>query len=144
MTAFHHQTSLFLAFLDHVPAEKLNFAYAPGKWTVKQVLQHITDTERIFAYRALRFARKDQTPLSGFKENDYAVVARVDHREWLDLVEEFQMVRVTTEHLFRSLSEEEMFRSGTANESPFTVLSIGYIILGHAIHHRRVLEERYF
>lgn len=144
LEAFSSQTAVTLQFLDAIPEDKLDYAYATGKWTVRQVLQHLTDAERIFAYRALSIARKDPNPLPGFDENEYAEVARVEHRDWMDMIEEFQMVRLASEHLFRSLNEDELQRKGMASNAPITVLSIGYIIVGHAMHHQRVMKERYF
>lgn len=144
LEAFSSQTTVTLQFLDAIPEDKLDYAYATGKWTVRQVLQHLTDAERIFAYRALSIARKDPNPLPGFDENEYAEVARVEHRDWMDMIEEFQMVRLASEHLFRSLNEDELQRKGMASNAPITVLSIGYIIVGHAMHHQRVMKERYF
>lgn len=143
LDAFPNQTAVTLQFLDAIPEDKQHHAYATGKWTIRQVLQHMTDAERVFAYRALRFARKDHTPLAGFDENEFAAAARVEHRDWVDMIEEFQMVRLSSEHLFRSLNEEEMQRKGMASNTPVTVLSLGYIIIGHALHHQRVIRERY-
>ncbi|RPD41027.1 DinB family protein [Chitinophaga barathri] len=141
--AFKRHSAEVLDFFENIPHQKLNYAYGTGKWTIRQVLQHLIDAERIFAYRALRFARKDYTPLSPFDENEYAVEARVDHREWIDMVEEFQLVRLSSEHLFKSLNEEELKRSGIASGVPVSVLSLGYILIGHAIHHMGIVKERY-
>lgn len=143
LSAFRNQTAVSLQFWQEIPETKQNYAYATGKWTLKQVLQHIIDAERIFAYRALRFARKDMTPLASFDENNYAEEARVDHRSWSDMVEEFQMVRTASEHLFRSFDGEELERSGVASNRPMSVRSLGYVIVGHAIHHQDVVKERY-
>lgn len=143
LEAFSSQTAATLQFLDAIPENKLDYAYATGKWTIRQVLQHMIDAERIFGYRALRFARKDLTPLPGFDENEFAAAARVEQRDWMDMIEEFQMVRLASEHLFRSLNEEELQRKGVASNNPITVLSLGYIIVGHAMHHLRVIKERY-
>ncbi|MRG45952.1 DUF664 domain-containing protein [Chitinophaga sp. SYP-B3965] len=142
--AFDNQTAATLQFLEGIPESKLNYAYAPGKWTVKQVLQHLTDAERIFVYRALRFARKDSTPLASFEENDYAEVARVDHLHWKDMLEEFRLLRNSSAHFFRVLNEEELSRSGKASGVDITVRSLGFITVGHAMHHQNVLKERYF
>ena len=141
--AFRKHTADVLDFFEGIPRQKLDYAYATGKWTIKQVLQHITDAERIFAYRALRFARKDNTPLSPFDENEYAAEAQVAQRDWMDMVEEFQLVRLSSEHLFRSLGTEELQRSGIASGVPVSVLSLGYILIGHATHHMEVVKERY-
>jgi DinB superfamily len=121
-----------------------NFRYAPGKWTVKEVVGHVADTERIFAYRAMRFARGDQTPLSGFEQDDYVRGARFTERRLADVVEEYADVRRANVDLFRSLDDEAWRRRGVANNSPVTVLALAYIIAGHELHHRKIIEERYF
>jgi hypothetical protein len=121
-----------------------NFRYAPGKWTVKDVVGHVADTERIFAYRAMRFARGDQTPLSGFEQDDYVRGARFSERKLADVVEEYCDVRRANLDLFRSLDDEAWRRRGVANNSSVTVLALAYIIAGHELHHRKILEERYF
>ncbi|WP_126247010.1 DinB family protein [Chitinophaga rhizosphaerae] len=141
--AFRKHTASLLVFLNKIPAAKREYAYAPGKWTVKEVLQHIIDAERVFAYRALNFARKDANPLPGFDENAFAAVARTEHREWNDMVEEFQFVRNASDHFFRALNEEELSRTGVASGNPVSVRALGFIILGHAIHHMEVVKERY-
>ncbi len=121
-----------------------DFRYAPGKWTVKEVAGHIADTERIFAYRALRIARGDQTPLAGFEQDDYVRDAHFNKRKLPDLVEEFADVRLASLALFHSLDTEAWVRRGIANNSPVSVRGLAYIIAGHELHHRRILEERYF
>src|SRR5205085_9801419 len=99
-TAFTNQTAVLVSFLETIPKEKYDYAYAAGKWTIKEVLQHLIDGERIFCYRALRFARKDATPLPGFDENLFAETAKAGKRNWNDLVEEFKAVRRSSELLF--------------------------------------------
>ncbi len=141
--AFRKHTASVLAFLTRIPDQKKDYAYAPGKWTIRQVLQHIIDAERVFAYRALNFARKDANKLPGFDENEFADVARVEHREWNDMVEEFQFVRNSSDLFFRALGEEELSRSGIASNNAVSVRALGYIMLGHAIHHMEVVKERY-
>jgi hypothetical protein len=121
-----------------------SFRYAPGKWTVKEVLGHITDTERIFAYRALRFARGDQTPLPGFEQDDYVRSGAFGERPLVDLAEEFGAVRSASIALFRSFKEEAWPRRGLANEKEMTVRALAFITAGHQMHHRIILEERYF
>jgi hypothetical protein len=121
-----------------------NFRYAPDKWTVKEALGHVADAERIFAYRAMRFARGDQTPLSGFEQDDYVRGARFGARKLSDVVEEYADVRQASLALFRSLDEEAWQRRGVANNNPVTVLALAYLIAGHELHHRKILEERYF
>lgn len=142
-TAFTNSTNAFLTFLEELPAGKIDYRYAPGKWSIKEVLQHVIDSERIFTYRALRFARRDQTPLPGFEENDYAANAKTDNRQWNDLVEEFKAVRQSTTYFFTSLDEEQLNNYGSANGNPVSVLAIGFLLVGHVLHHTRIIKERY-
>ncbi len=121
-----------------------NFRYAPEKWSVKEALGHVADTERIFAYRALRIARGDQTPLAGFEQDDYVRAARFGERKLADIVEEYEDVRQASLALLRSLDEEAWKRRGVASGNPVTVLALAYLIAGHELHHRKIIEERYF
>jgi DinB superfamily len=121
-----------------------NFRYAPGKWTVKEVLGHVTDAERIFTYRALRIARGDQTPLPGFEQDDYVRNGGFGGRTLGGLVDEFAAVRGASIALFRSFDEETFARRGVANQKEVTVRALAFITAGHQIHHRTILEERYF
>ena len=121
-----------------------NFRYAPEKWTVKEVLGHVSDTERIFVYRALRIARGDQTPLSGFEQDDYVRGGSFGARSLASLAEEFVHVRHATVALFRSLGQEAWLRRGIANKNEVSVRALAFIVAGHELHHRRILEERYF
>jgi hypothetical protein len=121
-----------------------NFRYAPGKWSVKEVIGHLADSERIFAYRALRIARRDTTPLSGFEQDDYVREAGSGSRELSDLAEEFATVRAATVSLYRSLSDEAWKRRGSANKNEVTVRALAFITAGHELHHRSILEQRYF
>ncbi|HEX4546399.1 MAG TPA: DinB family protein [Candidatus Acidoferrum sp.] len=121
-----------------------NFRYAPDKWTVKEVLGHITDTERIFTYRALRIARGDQTPLPGFEQDDFVKNGRFAGRTVANLAEEFGAVRSASTALFRSFDDEIWDRRGVASEKEVTVRALAFITAGHQIHHRIILEERYF
>src|SRR6516165_3864014 len=98
----------FRKFLGEIPKNKIDFAYAPGKWTIREVLQHIIDAERVFTYRALTFARKDKTPLPGFDENNWAAESRSAQRSWKDLRDEFKTIRKSTELLFGSLDQEQL------------------------------------
>jgi hypothetical protein len=120
------------------------FRYGPGKWTVKEVLGHITDTERIFTYRALRIARGDATPLPGFEQDDFVRNGGFAARTLADLAEEFGAVRSASITLFRSFDEEALSRRGVASDKQVTVRDLGFITAGHQIHHRMILEERYF
>jgi hypothetical protein len=121
-----------------------NFRYAADKWTAKEVLGHVCDTERIFAYRALRISRGDQTPIEGFEQDDYVrngPFARIPLEE---LVDDYIAVRGVTLTLFRNLDEAAWARRGMANNNEVTVRALAYIIAGHEVHHRKVLEEKYF
>lgn len=122
---------------------KADFRYAPGKWTVKEMLGHVNDTERIMTYRALRIARGDQTPLAGFEQDDYIRDGNFGQRTVADLVAEFADVRKVTVHVFRHADAEIAARRGTANGHAISVRALAYIIAGHELHHRRVLEEKY-
>jgi hypothetical protein len=140
---FKKQTRSIDKFLGDIPKSKRNFRYADGKWTIKELLQHIIDTERVFAYRALCFARKDTTPLPGFDENNYAANSKTEKRKWKDLADDFRAVRKSTELLFGSFDDEQLESSGTASGKPNYVLGIGFIIAGHANHHINIIKERY-
>jgi DinB superfamily len=143
MQALKKQTSSFVQFLEKIPVEKRDYRYAEDKWTIKELLQHILDAERIFAYRALCFARKDATPLPGFEENDYAANSKADKRDWNEMVEEFKVVRRSTEILFGSFDNEQLETSGTSSGKKGYVLGIGFVIVGHINHHVKVVKERY-
>jgi hypothetical protein len=129
--------------LMDAPAELGDHRYAPGKWTVKDVLQHVIDGERIFGYRALRFARGDQQELPGYDEDAYAPAAHAERRTLAELLREHDVVREASLLLFRSFSPEMLQRGGIANGRPNTVRAIGWTIPGHAEHHTRILAERY-
>jgi hypothetical protein len=121
-----------------------NFRYAPDKWTIKEVVGHLSDTERIFTYRALRIARGDQTPLQSFEQNDYVKNGNFAEQSLADLVAEFGLIRAATLALFRSFNAEAWARRGTASNNPVTVRALAFITAGHELHHREILKERYF
>lgn len=141
--AFSKYNQIIKSFYNQLPEAKGNYAYADGKWTVKEVLQHIIDAERVFAYRALCFARKDKTAFPGFDENAYAVNSNANGRTLTDLQIEFSAVRHSTNLLFQSFFEEQLAELGTASNNAVTVNAIGFIIIGHLLHHKNVLEQRY-
>ena len=141
--AFKNQQEFVNSFFDSIPKDKQDFAYAAGKWTLKEMLQHIIDTERIFAYRALCIARKEKQSLPGFDENVYAQNSYAATRNWQSLVAELKLVRQTTLILFESFSPETLQESGLANNNPMTVNAIGFITVGHLYHHIEVIKERY-
>ena len=133
----------FIRYVQNVPMDKHDYRYAPGKWTLKDIIQHLIDTERIFAYRALRFSRGDSTELPGFDENTYADTAHASKRHLKDLLTEFSTVRHSTMQLFSSFSEEDLIRNGVASNHVVTVRALGFIIIGHQNHHMKVFTERY-
>ena len=126
-----------------IPPEMGDHRYATDKWTIKDVLQHMIDTERIFAYRALRFARNDATPLPGFEENEYAQYTNTSSQQLDQMLMEMEIVRGSTILLFQSFDDAMLLRKGTASNNPFSVRALGWIIAGHMLHHVRVIEERY-
>jgi uncharacterized damage-inducible protein DinB len=132
-----------LATLRGITDEQADSRYAEGKWSIKELLGHIIDTERIFGYRALRFARNDQTPLSGFEQDGYVASARFGERRLSDLAEEFEHVRRANLALFRHLDTEAWARSGEASDNQVSVRALAHIIAGHETHHMRILRERY-
>jgi hypothetical protein len=132
-----------LVLLKNVPAAKEDFSYEPGKWSVKEVVGHMTDAERIFSYRALCIARGDKANLPGMNQEDYMQGATFSKRRLADLAAEFEYVRRATLSLFRHLSEEAWLRRGTANDNEVSVRALAYILAGHEAHHVGVLKERY-
>lgn len=126
-----------------IPETKGEYRYQEGKWSIKEVLCHMMDAERIFAYRALRFARNDKTALHGFEENDYAPQANAHSRSIRQIAEEMQRLRATSLDLYQSFTPQMLERTGIANKAEFAVINLGYIIAGHECHHRKVLKERY-
>lgn len=133
----------FIKFVQNIPMDKFDYSYAEGKWTIKEIIQHVIDTERIFAYRALRISRNDKTPLPGFEENDYAVNTDAKSRSIQNLLTEFSAVRHSNLLMFKSFSDEQLTRIGTASENTISVRAIGFILIGHQKHHQKVFEERY-
>ena len=117
--------------------------YAPGKWSLKEVLGHLNDTERIMSYRALRIARGDQTPIEGYEQDDYVRNAAFARLPLADLIDDYIAVRRATISLFRNLDEPAWNRRGVANKNEITVRALAYVIAGHELHHRRILEEKY-
>ncbi|MCF0052390.1 DinB family protein [Dyadobacter sp. LJ53] len=145
---------IFEAFDQHTPdniyaettklTELQDRAYAQGKWTVKDILQHVIDNERIMAYRAMRFSRNDKTILPGYDEELLAANTMASQRSIQDLLQEFNQVRQSTISLYKSMSGEMMLRSGFAYKSDISALALGFVIIGHPVHHMRVIRERYF
>jgi len=141
--ALEKNAKSFSGLLKEVPNKKRDYRYEPDKWTIKEVLQHVIDAERVFAYRALCFARKDATPLPSFDENSYADNSKASERKWKELVKEFKTVRESTIQLFDSFDEEQLETTGIASGKSNYVLALGFIIAGHTEHHATILKERY-
>ncbi len=132
-----------LKFWRNIPVEKEAYSYAPGKWTIKEMLQHVIDTERVMSYRAMCIARKDETSFPGFDENVYAANSKANGRSWDDLLAELEATRLSTNYLLLSLDDEQLQQQGLANGNAITVNALGYIIFGHVLHHTRITIERY-
>jgi len=132
-----------LAFLRGISEEKSLHRYAPEKWTIRQVLNHINDSERAFLFRAFWFARSFESPLPSFDQNVCACAARADEFSWASHVEEFRGIRLATLAFFRNLPAEAWMRTGIASGNSFTIRALAYILAGHVAHHRAILEERY-
>ncbi|WP_108808878.1 DinB family protein [Aquimarina spinulae] len=133
----------FVDFVQSIPEEKLTHAYAGDKWTVAEVLQHVIDGERIFAYRALRFARNDKTPIMGFEQDDYVPYSNANNYSKEELISDFQSARTNSISLFKSFTDEMLTRIGEASGSPMSSRAAGYILIGHQKHHFEVIKERY-
>ena len=137
------QMGNFPEFIGSIPEELWQHRYAAGKWSVVEVLVHILDSERVFQYRALRFGRKDFTPLPGFDQDAYVPMSQSDEKSRQDVIDEYLAVRKSSLLLFRSLPEERLSWKGTASEQPVSIGAIGFIICGHQKHHRNILRARY-
>jgi uncharacterized damage-inducible protein DinB len=137
------QSAETVKLLEGLSPEQANYAYGPGKWTVKQVVGHMIDAERVFGYRAMRFSRNDATELPGFDENSYVENANFSQRTLADLLDEFQGVRASTIHFARNLDDEALLRRGRASNTLVSVRALLYIIAGHERHHAALLRERY-
>ena len=143
LSALANQSKTFNDFFESISEEKAEYAYAEGKWTLKEMLQHMIDTERIFAFRALSIARKEVATLPGFDENSYAANSSANKRTWAELVIEMKIVRESTTLLFGSFSEEMLNSTGNFSAASATAYTIGNIIVGHFYHHVNIANERY-
>lgn len=141
--AFNTLDKYMVDFFNSISESRTENGYAPGKWSIKDVLQHLIDCERIFGYRALCIARGEQKSLPGFDDEPYAQMAGAIHRKWHSLCEEFDLVRKSTKMMFESFNSQDLVRTGSANNHPVSPLALGYIILGHAAHHINIIKERY-
>lgn len=133
----------FIHFVREIPMDKYDYRYAEGKWTIKEIIQHLIDAERVFAYRALRFARRDTTELPGFDENSYAANVDANWRGLQDLLTEMALVRQCTITLFKSFTADDLIQHGIASGKSVSVRALGFIIIGHQNHHMKIFKERY-
>ncbi|NJB85816.1 hypothetical protein GGR26_001561 [Lewinella marina] len=147
-TALDDSAAGLAEYLNEVSEGGEDYSYAPGKWTIKQTLQHIIDSERVFAYRALRLGRHDATPLPGFEQDDYVAWADLSRREFRRMITEFEMIRKTTIALYNGFGEEDLkfqgtVSGGTVSGGPMSCRALGFIICGHTYHHLKLFRERY-
>lgn len=143
VAVMEEQLDATVACLRGLSEEQGNSRYEPGKWSIKELVGHINDAERIFAYRALCIARGDQTPLPGFEQDDYIASANFDARSLADLTTEFELIRRSNLAMMKQFSDEAWLRRGTASENPISVRALVYIIAGHEAHHLNILRSRY-
>jgi hypothetical protein len=143
VSALEIQAHAFPEFIRSIPNEMADHAYAPGKWTVKELIGHVIDTERIMAYRALRFSRNDSTPVAGFEEDQYVRYAHFTEGTIEGFAQEFTLLRRANMHFVRSLTEADISRRGTANNSIVSVRALLFIMAGHVNHHMGILKDRY-
>ena len=137
------QLSETIVLLKSIPEEKGNYRYTEGKWSVKEVIGHITDTERVYAYRAMCFARGETKVLPGFEQDDYAAAGKFSERALSDLINEFRLLRESNLILFKSFKEDALNREGHVDENRITVRAILFIIAGHTLHHIKFIKEKY-
>jgi len=143
LPALDTQPAELRAIISDLPEEKGTFAYADGKWTIKELLSHLIDAERMFAYRMLRISRGDKTPIEGFEQDGYIENSNANNRSFADLIEEFDLQRRSNMLFVNNLSDEAASRVGTANERSISVRALAYIMAGHVRHHVGILKERY-
>jgi hypothetical protein len=132
-----------LSFLNGISEDHSLYRYSTDKWSIRQVLNHVNDGERVFLYRALWFSRGCKEPLPGFEQDDFVAMAAADQVPWANLVNEFQTIRLASLSFFKNLPAEAWARTGVASDNPFTVRALAYIIAGHVEHHRGVIEQKY-
>jgi len=143
MPVLNSQVAEIRSMFANVSEVKGTYAYAEGKWTVKEVLSHLIDGERIFAYRILRVSRGDKTPIEGFEQDGYIENSNANNRSFADLLGEFELQRQSNIHMVNNLSAEASKRMGTASDNPVSVRALTYIMAGHVQHHLTILRERY-
>ena len=146
MTCWMHfkaSTRQFKKLVRKIPKKKIDYAYAQGKWTLRELLQHVIDAEKVFAFRALWFTRQDPSQLPGFDEKSWAITSKASSRKWKDLVREFLTIRNSNQIFFESLDEEQLRTIGTANNNQMNVVGLGFMCAGHTRHHIAIVKERY-
>ena len=143
LPALTAQAADMRAVITALPEDKGTFAYAEGKWTIKELLSHLIDGERIFAYRILRISRGDKTPIEGFEQDEYIETANANARSFADLVDEFDFQRRSNLLMLKGVSEEGSQRMGTASNNPISARALAFIMAGHVTHHMNILRERY-
>jgi hypothetical protein len=141
--ALENSTKKIKSFLYSIPEEKLEFRYQQDKWTIKEIISHLIDSERILSYRALRFARNDHTELHGYEQDDYVKNSKSNERKINDLINEYLIANKSTIELFKSFNEEMLLRKGIANKLEVSVLLIGFVATGHCLHHMNIINQRY-
>ena len=134
---------MVIDFFSSLPKDKLEYRYQPKKWTIKELFQHIIDTERIFMYRLLRIARKDKTALMGYEQDDYVVPSEANNKSIEELIHEFTITRLYSLNLIKSITDENLKNLGTASDSPVSARACGFILLGHSVWHIKIIKERY-
>lgn len=143
LTGLQDNLNYLVDFINKIPEDKLTYLYAEGKWTIKEVIQHLLDTERVFAYRALCIARNDRTAFPGFEQNDYIAPSKANIRSMASFVNELKALRMSNIALFENMDDEMLGRVGTASNSPLSARAAGFIIIGHWVHHCKIIKERY-
>jgi hypothetical protein len=143
LESLQHSQKEFDALLRNLPEEKHSFSYAIGKWTLKELIQHCIDTERVFSYRAMCFARNDNTALPGFDQDVFVAYGNANQLNYFDLLDEMATLRKSTFQLYQSFSEEALLRIGIASENKISVRALGYLFSGHQMHHMHIVKERY-
>ena len=143
LEALYESTRQFKKLLKKIPKKKIDYAYAEGKWTIREVLQHIIDAEKVFAFRALWFCRHDVSPLPGFDENSWAAASKAPSRKWKAMVEEFFTNRASNLIFFESLDDQQLKAIGTANSNQMNVVGLGFVCAGHVMHHIGIIKDRY-
>lgn len=143
ITELKNQSDEVISFLKGMPEKKGDYAYQEGKWSIKEVVGHLADSERVFAYRAMSFARNDKNVLPGFEQDDWVKAANFNNRTLAGLIEELRFVRAANIAMFKSFNPEVIERDGIANNNSYTVKSLLYIIAGHEKHHYNILLEKY-